>query len=54
MKWFEKNLEEGSEGRKFIILDHIYGGARFKHDDTKKAQSLWADKYLDKYLSVWD
>jgi len=40
MKWLEQTLKDGKE-RKFIIIDHIYGGGRFKHDDSKKAQSLW-------------
>jgi len=40
MKWLEQTLKDGEE-RKFIIIDHIYGGGRFKHDDSKKAQSLW-------------
>lgn len=53
MKWLEQTLEDGKD-RKFIIMDHIYGGARFKHDNTKKAQSLWAPEYLDQYLSIWD
>jgi hypothetical protein len=53
MKWLAKTLEEATD-RKFIILDHIYGGARFKHDNTKKAQSLWAPEYLDQYLKIWE
>jgi len=46
MKWLENTLDDAND-RKFIIMDHIYGGARFKHDNHKKAQSLWAPDYLD-------
>ena len=53
MKWLEAQLKNPS-GRKFIILDHIYAGGRFKHDATKKAQSLWSPKYNEWYFDLWD
>jgi hypothetical protein len=53
MIWLEKTLKEEND-RKFIIMDHIYAGARFKHDDTKKANSIWTADNLDKYFKIWD
>ena len=39
-QWLEKNLSEQSN-RKFLILTHIYAGARHAHSTKVKADDLW-------------
>ena len=49
--WIENNLKSG---RNYVLLDHIYAGARFKHDTTEKPSELWYTKFNDWYFDLMD
>ena len=40
MSWLGSSLAE-TEGQKFIILDHIYAGARIEHNSHTEPFNLW-------------
>jgi len=40
MSWLGSNLAE-TDGHKFIILDHIYAGARIEHNSHTETFNLW-------------
>jgi len=46
MSWLDKSLAS-TDGHKFIILDHIYAGARIAHNDKEEAFNLWNPEYND-------
>ena len=52
MNWLRKTLKEEKD-RKFIIIDHVYAGARFRHVDTKQLEILWTANNLYDYYRIW-
>ena len=53
MSWLDQSL--GSpDGHKFIIVDHIYAGARIEHNDKEETFNLWNPDYNDQYFSLWE
>lgn len=36
------------------MIDHVYAGARFKHDDTEKATDLWVKDINTWYFDLMD
>ena len=52
MTWIENQLKR--EDRSFVLLDHIYAGARFKHDTTQKPSELWYSSFNDWYFDLMD
>lgn len=47
LKWLEDQFNQArADGRKVIILDHIYAGCRYK------AAKLWHDKYNNPYFQL--
>lgn len=51
--WLESNLAS-NDGHKFIIQDHIYAGARIKHNDKKHTFNLWDSTWNDKLFAMWE
>lgn len=52
MNWLETELGS-NDGHKFIILNHIYAGARIKHNHKKHAFNLWNTDSNDHYFDMW-
>lgn len=53
MTWMKYQLENDG-GRKFIIRDHIYAGARFKHNNKKHEFELWNDSWNTEYFDMYE
>ena len=52
-QWLEENLKEAqASGRKFILISHIYAGARVNHDDTQSVSSMWDSDYNSRYFDL--
>merc|ERR1712166_730954 len=51
--WLEKQLKESNDERKFILVDHIYAGARIAHKIDLNEQQKWTSKYNDKFFDLF-
>lgn len=47
----DKNLQD-TTGRKFVIVTHIYAGARNKHNTKNASNNLWFTADATKYLGI--
>lgn len=53
MQWLHDNLAS-NDGHKFILMNHIYAGARIKHNDKKHSFNLWNTNANEYYFSLWE
>lgn len=51
-KWLEKLLKDNRK-RKYIIITHMYAGARFKHNAKKTEQELFVDQWNERYFNLF-
>ena len=49
--WLEEALAAEPD-RKYMILTHIYAGARVKHESTGEVEDLWQEKYSQRYFDL--
>jgi hypothetical protein len=49
--WME-SLFNSTDKRKYLMVSHIYAGARLKHNDQMKASELWVDNWNKEFFDL--